>query len=94
MRRERAPMTTAEALLRERLSALEPVSVEVSDDGADHIGHANEGRGHFSVVVVSNRFCGMSRLHRHQAVYDLVRDLIPSTIHALSIKALAPEELR
>jgi stress-induced morphogen len=34
----------------------------------------------------------MSRLARHQRVLRDVADLLPHPIHALSIKALAPEE--
>ncbi len=88
-------MSTVEALLRTRLAALEPETLEIFDDGAEHVGHAGStGGGHFSVVVVSKRFSGLGRLARHQAVYSHVQDLIPSTVHALSIKALAPEEFR
>jgi len=92
---ELAPVSDAEVLLRERLAALEPVALEVFDDGAEHAGHeAARGGGHFSVVIVSNRFVGMSRVERHQVVYSHVRDLIPAPIHALSISALAPAEFR
>jgi BolA protein len=41
---------------------------------------------------VSKAFSGLSRLQRHQRVYREVADLVPHPIHALSIKALAPEE--
>ena len=80
--------------LRERLSTLSPVVLEVHDDGAEHVGHAGAagGAGHFSVLVVSVAFAGMSRLERHQQVYRRVADLVPHRVHALSIKALAPDE--
>jgi BolA protein len=41
---------------------------------------------------VSKAFSGISRLERHQKVLARVSDLLPHPIHALSIKALAPEE--
>jgi BolA family transcriptional regulator, general stress-responsive regulator len=44
------------------------------------------------VLIVSNAFRGISRLERHQKVLARVSDLLPHPIHALSIKALAPEE--
>jgi BolA family transcriptional regulator, general stress-responsive regulator len=80
--------------LRSRLEDLSPIELEIYDDGADHVGHAGarNGAGHFSLVIVSKTFRGISRLERHQRVLSRVSDLLPYPIHALSIKALAPEE--
>jgi BolA family transcriptional regulator, general stress-responsive regulator len=80
--------------LTERLQALEPVQLEVADDSRHHAGHAGaaDGRGHFSVFVVSNRFAGMNTLRRHRLVYEVVGDMMVTDIHALSIQALAPGE--
>jgi len=80
--------------LRTRLSDLSPVALEIQDDSADHAGHAGaaSGAGHFSLLIVSEAFNGVSRLKRHQTVMALVADLLPNPIHALSIRALAPEE--
>jgi BolA protein len=88
-------VTDLAATLRSRLADLSPLELEIHDDGADHVGHAGarNGAGHFSVVIVSKAFCGVSRLERHQRVLSRVCDLLPYPIHALSIKALAPEEL-
>lgn len=81
------------ATLRERMAPLSPTVLEVHDDGAEHVGHAAAGGGgHFSLLVVSHEFSGLSRLARHQRVLREVRDLLPHPVHALSIKALAPEE--
>jgi BolA protein len=44
------------------------------------------------MLIVSNAFSGVSRLERHQQVLNRVNDLLPHPIHALSIRALAPEE--
>ncbi|TMH07767.1 MAG: BolA family transcriptional regulator [Betaproteobacteria bacterium] len=87
-------MTEIVATLRSRLEDLSPIELEIHDDGADHVGHAGarNGAGHFSLVIVSKAFCGISRLERHQRVLSRVSDLLPYPIHALSIKALAPEE--
>jgi BolA protein len=82
------------ALLRDRLAGLTPAVLDIRDDSAAHAGHAGAaaGGGHFSLVIVSNVFSGMPRLQRHQRVLREVSDLVPHPIHALSIKALAPEE--
>ena len=77
-----------------RLAALQPERVEVIDDSHQHAGHAGaaDGRGHFTVLVVSKRFAGLSTLRRHRLVYDAVGDMMTTDIHALSIQALAPGE--
>jgi BolA family transcriptional regulator, general stress-responsive regulator len=82
------------AVLRTRLAPLAPAVLEIRDDSAAHVGHAGAagGGGHFSLLIVSKAFSGSSRLERHQRVLREVADLVPHPIHALSIKALAPEE--
>ena len=81
-------------VLRTRLAALAPVVLEINDDSAAHVGHAGAagGGGHFSLLIVSQRFAGLPRLERHQRVFREVADLLPYPIHALSIRALTPEE--
>jgi BolA protein len=86
--------TDVASTLRARLARLAPLVLEVHDDSAEHAGHAGaaEGARHFSVLIVSNAFSGAPRLARHQRVLREVADLLPHPVHALSIKALAPEE--
>jgi BolA protein len=78
-----------------RLQALEPDHLEVIDDSRHHAGHAGaaDGRGHFTVIVVSKRFAGMNTVRRHRLVYEVVGDMMITDIHALSIQALAPGEV-
>lgn len=81
--------------LRARLQeALAPVSIEIVDDSHKHVGHAGarDGRGHFSVRVVAEGFRGLRAVARHRLIYDAAGDLLDTDIHALSIKALTPEE--
>ena len=82
------------ATLRARLAALAPAILEIHDDSAAHAGHpgAASGGGHFSLLIVSQVFAGLPRLQRHQRVLREVADLLPHPVHALSIKALTPEE--
>lgn len=78
-------------LLRERLSALDPVELEIIDESHMHIGHAGarDGAGHYRVRIISTRFEGLRPVARHRLVYDLVGDLMPHPIHALAIDAKA-----
>jgi BolA protein len=87
-------VTVAETL-QQRLAALRPSLIELTDDSAAHAGHpgAAAGGGHFSVTIVSDHFAGLSPLARHRAVMARVGDLIPYPVHALSIRAYAPGEL-
>ena len=82
-----------ETVLRERLAGFAPQVFELVDDSASHAGHAGarEG-GHYYLTIVSDQFEPMGRLARHRAVMDKVADLIPSPIHALSVKLFAPNE--
>ena len=84
----------ASDLLRARLAPLAPTLIDIHDDSAEHAGHAgaSAGGGHFSLVIVSKAFSGLSRLARHRAVMDRVGDLIPHPVHALAIQAYAPDE--
>jgi len=85
------------ALIEERLRrALEPQTLQIKDDSAAHVGHAGarEGGGHFAVSIVSRQFTGKALLQRHRMVYGALQDLMPGEIHALSIKALSPEEFQ
>jgi BolA family transcriptional regulator, general stress-responsive regulator len=89
-----ALVTDVSATLRARLADLEPLAFDLHDDSAAHVGHAGaaSGAGHFSLTIVSEAFSGLPRLKRHQTVMARVADLLPFPIHALSIRALAPEE--
>jgi BolA protein len=88
-------VTDIPATLRTRLADLAPTALEVRDDSAEHAGHAGAagGAGHFSLLIVSKAFSGVSRLERHQQVLARVDDLLPYPIHALQIRALAPDEI-
>jgi BolA protein len=87
-------MNGARELLVQRLGSLHASVLEIHDDSAEHAGHAGNtsGGGHFSVTIVSEDFCGLTRLARHRAVLDRVGDLIPNPVHALAIRAYAPDE--
>lgn len=81
------------AEIRTRLASLNATEIMLHDESASHAGHAgSSGGGHFDLLVVSPQFTGQGKLARHRMVYALLADLIPHRIHALSIKALTPDE--
>ena len=82
--------------IRERLNnALSPSQLDITDDSHQHRGHvgAASGAGHFSVTIVSDKFNDQNMIQRHRMVYMAVNDMMPADIHALSIKALTPDEI-
>lgn len=79
--------------IRVRLIPLKAIDISIHDDSTSHAGHAgNLGGGHIDLLIISALFSGKGALVRHRMVYTLLSDLIPQRIHALSIKALAPDE--
>ena len=89
-------MTRKERLVERLRAGLAAEHVVVEDESALHVGHvgARGGAGHYAVVVVAAQFAGLDPLGRHRAVYAAVGDMLPSEVHALSIRAFTPEEWR
>lgn len=80
--------------MRQRLAVLDPHHIEIIDDSALHAGHdgARRGGGHYRLAIVSARFAGCGTAQRHRLIYDALGPMMRGAIHALSIKALTPDE--
>lgn len=80
-----------ETLLQE---AFLPTRLDLINDSAQHSGHAgNDGSGesHFTVVIESVAFQGKSRVERQRMVNRALGDIPGGRVHALAIRAFAPE---
>lgn len=55
---------------------------------------ASDDNTHFEALVVAAEFEGKRAIARHQLVYRTLGKLVGNEIHALSIKALTPDEWR
>lgn len=87
--------TVAQQITDKLNAALKPVSMTLRDDSDRHIGHAgHDGRGesHFHLEIVAAAFAGRSRVERHRMIYNLLGNELQNRVHALSIKAYAPDE--
>jgi BolA protein len=76
-------------------AAFDPDQLEVINDSASHHGHAGHdgsGESHFTVVIKSAAFAGLSRLQRQRAVIAALGDIPGQRVHALAIRASAPGE--
>ena len=84
------------ANITDRLTAaLAPSQLQVINDSHHHAGHLGDdgsGESHFTVIVESPRFAGLSRVARQRLVNQALADLLVSRIHALAIRARAPGE--
>jgi len=72
-----------------------PVSLLVQDDSAQHAGHSGARKGgetHFSVTIVSAAFAGKSRIEMHRMVNEALADAFRAGVHALAIRASAPQD--
>ncbi len=87
--------------IREKLTAgLAPERLEIEDDSGRHAGHHHEGgvdgraggESHFNLTVVSSAFEGLGRVQRQRTVNALLREELAGPVHALSIRALTPNE--
>lgn len=75
-------------------AALAPSELLIKDQSHLHAGHvgSEDGKGHFDLIIVSEKFAGANRLQRHRMVYDALSRLLQTDIHAIRIKALTAAE--
>jgi len=90
-----ATSPVADQIAARLTTALAPSYLEVINDSHHHAGHMGDdrsGESHFSVVVESAAFTGLSRVQRQRLVNQALAELLAERIHALAIKARAPGE--
>ncbi len=77
-----------EAKIRDSLS---PAHLQVINDSHKHdVPPGSES--HFTLVIVSDRFEGETRLRRHRTVNKILEKELKEEIHALSLKAFTATE--
>jgi BolA family transcriptional regulator, general stress-responsive regulator len=81
--------------MQRKLAALAPESLEILDESGQHVGHAGArgGGGHYQLIIVSRQFDGKPMQARHRMVYSALGAMMQKEIHALAIKAYAPDEI-
>ncbi|BBE71549.1 BolA family protein [Oharaeibacter diazotrophicus] len=68
-----------EAMIRE---ALPDARIEIRDLAGDG--------DHYSAIVVSESFRGLTRVKQHQIVYDALKGKMGGQLHALALQTSAP----
>jgi len=84
--------------IKEKLTqSFTPSQLDVIDESHKHAHHrgahehkaeGGSAESHFHVIIVSDKFEGMSRLAKHRAVLDVLKEEV-SQIHAFSLDARA-----
>lgn len=88
-------MSVAEIIKSKIEAGLSPALIEVKDESHLHAGHAGArpgGESHFRILIVSDRFEGLSRVARQRLVNDILRVELSGPIHALAMQTLTPQE--
>lgn len=80
-----------QAIIEDKLQALEPTSLKVENESHMHSVPANS-ETHFKVTLVSSRFQGLMPVKRHQQIYALLADELSGPVHALALHLYTPEE--
>lgn len=82
-------------LMRQRLAALAPVALDITDESHKHAGHAGarDGGGHYVLRIVSAQFAGKNTVARHRVIYSALGEMMKREIHALTILAYVPDEI-
>ena len=88
------PSVRVEAIEDALREILQAEYVAINDQSALHAGHqgALSGGGHYQILVVSERFRGISRVEAQRLVYAALGDLMKHDIHAISMHTLTPEQ--
>lgn len=90
-------MNRAERIREIIEDAFVPEALEITDDSHQHAGHAGAqpgGETHYTLTIVSAQFEGQSRVMRQRVVYALLAKEFELGLHALSVRALTPDEQR
>jgi BolA protein len=88
-------MTTRDVIAEKLTKAFAPERLDVIDESHLHAGHAGArsgGETHYRVYIVSQAFRGKSRVDRHRLVNATLSSELKGGVHALAIRAAAPEE--
>lgn len=64
-------------------AALPDARIEIRDLAGDG--------NHYSAMVVSDAFRGLSRVRQHQLVYEALKGNMGGVLHALALQTSAPE---
>jgi BolA protein len=85
---------TSEKIQQKIKKILSPIHFSIIDETWKHAGHAGavSGKGHFILHIVSEKFEGVPLINRNRMIFEILKEEMESSIHALSIRAQTPAE--
>ena len=89
-------MSTEQAIRDKLTATFAPQRLEVVNESHLHAGHAGSpgsGDSHFRVLIIAPAFAAKSRIERHRMVNAVLAAELGGGVHALAIKAQAPDEV-
>jgi len=90
-------MGMADTIAQKLSLAFPATELSVEDESARHAGHAGSrlgGETHFRVRIVSRAFDGLSRIERHRLVNATLAGELATSVHALALEVLTPDEVK
>jgi len=81
----------SESITEKLTAGLAPIHLAVENESHMHNVPAGS-QTHFKVLVVSAAFEGLGAIERHRRVHALLSDELKSGLHALTMRALTPEQ--
>ncbi len=84
-------MSRQERIEQALRTTFEPTHLAVTNDSHRH-SVAPGSETHFTVLLVSERFAGLTRIERQRRVHSALAGELDAGLHALAIRALAPAE--
>ena len=88
-------MSVADKIKQKLERAFTPKELTIINESHLHAGHSGDngsGESHFRVVVVSQKFEGLSRIECQRLVFEVLAEEISGPIHALTLKCIAPQD--
>lgn len=83
-------MSVQDSIEQKLVEGLQPFLLEVLNESHMHGGPATES--HYNITAVTEEFCELPRVRRHQAVYKLLEQELAAGVHALALHLYTPEE--
>jgi len=81
----------ADAIEEKLRTQLQPSYLQIINESSNHnVPPGSES--HFKVIVVTDQFIGLSLLHRHRLIHNILTAELQSLVHALSIVAKTREQ--
>ncbi|MBR9912475.1 MAG: BolA family transcriptional regulator [Gammaproteobacteria bacterium] len=84
-------METQATITNKLTEALAPDHLEVINESHMHNVPAGS-ESHFKVILVSPKFAQVTRVKRHQMVYQVLSEELAGGVHALALHTYAPAE--